>query len=104
MALRHAARIARGLTVIVVAAIQVTQDFGAVTTVRIEHNWADGGGCSFNLSHKGGADLAIVTRDNRFGRNSSFSCPILKSTKTTLDSAGDVYDDTGAPVPVQTHD
>jgi hypothetical protein len=86
------------------AAIQITQDFGAVTGVRIEHNWADGGGCTFNLSHNGGASLAVVTRDNRFGRNSFFACPILKSTKTTLDGAGDVYDDTGTPVPVQTHD
>jgi hypothetical protein len=86
------------------AAIQITQDFGAVSDVRIERNWADGGGCTFNLSHKGGASLAVVTRGNRFGRNSSFSCPILKSTKTTLDGAGDVFDDTGTPVPVQTHD
>jgi hypothetical protein len=86
------------------AAIQITQDFGAVSDVRIERNWADGGGCTFNLSHKGGASLAVVTRANRFGRNSSFSCPILKSTKTTLDGAGDVFDDNSAPVPVQTHD
>ena len=86
------------------AAIQVTQDFGVVSDVRIERNWADGGGCTFNLSHNGGVSLAVTTRGNRFGRNSSFGCPILKSTKTTLDSAGDVYDDTGAAVPVQTHD
>lgn len=86
------------------AAIQITQDFGAVSDVRVEHNWADGGGCTFNLSHKGGASLAVVTRDNRFGRGSSFGCPILKSTQTTLDSTGDVYDDNGAAVPVQTHD
>jgi hypothetical protein len=86
------------------AAIQITQDFGAVQDVRIEQNWADGGGCTFNLSHNGGASLAIVTRGNRFGRDSSFGCPILKSTKTTLDSAGDVYDDDGTKVPVQTHD
>ncbi len=86
------------------AAIQITQDFGAVQDVRIEQNWADGGGCTFNLSHNGGTSLAIVTRGNRFGRDSSFGCPILKSTKTTLDSAGDVYDDDGTKVPVQTHD
>jgi hypothetical protein len=86
------------------AAIQITQDFGAVGDVRIERNWADGGGCTFNLSHKGGASLAVVTRGNRFGRDSSFGCPILKSTKTTLDGVGDVYDDDGAAVPVQTHD
>ncbi len=86
------------------AAIQITQDFGAVADVRLEQNWADGGGCTFNLSHNGGASLAIVTRGNRFGRASSFGCPILKSTQTTLDSARDVYDDDGTKVPVQTHD
>jgi len=40
----------------------------------------------------------------RFGRNSFFDCPILKSTKTTQTSSGDVWDDDGTPVPVQTHD
>src|SRR4051812_22966728 len=86
------------------AAIQITQDFGPVQDVRAEHNWADGGGCTFNLSHKGGAALTVVTRANRFGRDSSFGCPMLKSTKTTLDSVGDVFDDDSSAAPVQTHD
>ena len=86
------------------AAIQVTQDFGPVTDLVITDNWADGGGCTFNFSHNGGASLAVTTQDNRFGRTSFYDCPILKSTQTTLDSSGDVYDDTGEPVPVQTHD
>lgn len=86
------------------AAIQVTQDFGPVTDLVIANNWADGGGCTFNFSHNGGDSLAVTTQDNRFGRNSYYDCPILKSTQTTLTSSGDVYDDTGDPVPVQTHD
>lgn len=86
------------------AAIQVTQDFGEVSDLVIAQNWADGGGCTFNFSHNGGDSLAVTTRDNRFGRGSFYDCPILKSTQTTLDSAGDVFDDTGEPVPVQTHD
>lgn len=86
------------------AAVQITQDFGAVSGVLLEANYADGGGCTFNLSHKGGTSLAVTTRNNRFGRSSFFDCPILKSTKTTLDSKGDVWDDDGKPVPVQTHD
>jgi hypothetical protein len=86
------------------SAIQVTQDFGAVSALTISDNFADGGGCTFNFSHKGGGPWTVVTRDNRFGRNSFFGCPILKSTQTTLDSSGDVYDDDGSPVPVQTHD
>lgn len=87
------------------AAIQITEDFGTVTDVHIENNWADGGGCTFNFSHKGAAALGgLFTTDNRFGRNSFFDCPMLKSTKTTLVSKGDVWDDDNTPVPIQTHD
>ena len=87
------------------AAVQVTQDFGAVGDLHLEGNWADGGGCTFNISHKGADTLAGVTSTgNRFGRNSFFDCPILKSTRTTLTSTGDVWDDSGTPVPIQTHD
>ncbi|HMF43489.1 MAG TPA: hypothetical protein VKQ32_22605, partial [Polyangia bacterium] len=87
------------------AAIQVTQDFGAVGDLHMETNWADGGGCTFNISHKGAASLTDVHAiGNRFGRNSFYGCPILKSTQTTLDSSGNVWDDDGTPVPIQTHD
>ncbi|HEY4244887.1 MAG TPA: hypothetical protein VGM88_33965 [Kofleriaceae bacterium] len=86
------------------SAIQVTQDFGPVSDLLIHDNWSDGGGCTFNFSHKGGDSLAVTTRDNRFGRNSFFDCPILESTQTTLDHMGDVWDDDGTPVPIQTHD
>ncbi len=87
------------------SAIQVTEDFGMVGDLHIEKNWADGGGCTYNFSHKGASSLTDVhTLDNRFGRDSYFNCPILISTKTTLDSMGDVWDDNGMPVPIQTHD
>ncbi|HEX7664657.1 MAG TPA: hypothetical protein VF407_09105, partial [Polyangiaceae bacterium] len=87
------------------SAIQVTEDFGTVSDVHVEKNWADGGGCTFNFSHKGAASLGnLFTTDNRFGRNSFYSCPILKSTKTTLVSSGDVYDDDGSAISIQTHD
>jgi hypothetical protein len=86
------------------AGIQVTQDFGAVGDLHIESNWADGGGCTFNFAHKGGTSLSLSATGNRFGRNSSYGCPILKSTQTTLTSSGNVYDDDGSPVPIQTHD
>ncbi len=87
------------------AAIQITQDFGMVGDVHIEHNWADGGGCTFNISHNGGNSLSdVYTTGNRFGRNSYFDCPILKSTKTTLVSTDDVWDDSDMEVPIQTHD
>jgi hypothetical protein len=87
------------------AAIQITQDFGTVTDVHIDANFADGGGCTFNFSHKGAASLdGLTTTNNRFGRNSFYDCPILKSTQTHLVSSGDVWDDDGTPVPIQTHD
>lgn len=86
------------------SAIQVTQDFGAVTDLHIDSNWADGGGCTFNFAHKVAASLTVNTSNNRFGRHSFYACPILKSTQTTLISSGDVWDDDGTPVPVQTHD
>jgi hypothetical protein len=87
------------------SAIQITEDFGAVSDVHIESNWADGGGCTFNFSHKGATALKkLFTSGNRFGRNSFFKCPILKSTKTTLVSMGDVWDDDSTEVPIQTHD
>jgi hypothetical protein len=71
----------------------------------MEKNWADGGGCTFNISHNGAASLTdVFTTGNRFGRNSFYDCPILKSTKTTLVSTGDVWDDNGMTVPIQTHD
>jgi hypothetical protein len=86
------------------AGIQVTQDFGAVTNLLLEGNWADGGGCTFNIAHKGQASLQVAVQGNRFGRNSFYNCPILKSTATTLTGTGNVWDDTGTPVPVQSHD
>jgi len=85
------------------AAIQVTQDFGLVSSLLVDANWADGGGCTYNFSHKGGSSLTVTTSNNRFGRNSYFDCPILRSLSTTLNSTNDVWDDDGTPVPVQAH-
>src|SRR5450432_181235 len=86
------------------SAIQVTQDFGVVADLVVASNWADGGGCSFNFSHKGQPSLAVTATDNRFGRNSFFNCPILHSIETTLTTSGNVWDDDGTPVPIQMHD
>ncbi|OJT24970.1 hypothetical protein BO221_11315 [Archangium sp. Cb G35] len=86
------------------AAIQVTQDFGVVSSLFIRRNWADGGRCTFNFSHKGGTSLTVSATNNRFGRNSYYNCPILKSTGTTGTFTGNVWDDTGATVGIQTHD
>jgi hypothetical protein len=87
------------------SAVQVTQDFGAVGDLHIDANWADGGGCTFNISHNGAASLTgVFITGNRFGRGSFYACPILKSTQTTLVSTANVWDDDGTAVPIQTHD
>jgi hypothetical protein len=91
------------------AAYQVTQDFGGVSEdLHIEGNWLDGGGCTLNFAHKGGPTpmTKIYVVNNRFGRGSTFNCPILVSTQTQLSqNTGNVWDDTGAPIPPpQRHD
>jgi hypothetical protein len=87
------------------SAIQVTQDFGTVSDLTIDGNWADGGGCTFNISHKGAASLTgVYVTNNRFGRNSFYGCPILRSLETTLVATNNVYDDDGSAVPIQAHD
>jgi hypothetical protein len=90
------------------AAYQVSQAGGKVATdLHIESNWLDGGGCTLNFSSAGGPPMTgIYVVDNRFGRHSSFNCPILVSTQTTLtQDSGNVWDDTGTPIPrPQRHD
>ncbi len=86
------------------AAVQVTQDFGLVNNLNITKNWMDGGGCSLNVAHKGGSSLTVTASGNKFGHSSFYGCPILLSTKTTLNGTGNVYEDTGAVVPIQRHD
>jgi hypothetical protein len=91
------------------AAYQVTQDGGKVATdLHIDGNWLDGGGCTLNFGHKGGPTpmTGIYITGNRFGRNSTFQCPILVSTQTVLSqNTGNVWDDTGQPIPQpQRHD
>lgn len=86
------------------AALQVTQTT-PVEGMLVDANWLDGGGCTMNLSHRGQSALTLTVRGNRFGGDSlHFHCAILKSTQTTLLGDGNVWDDTGEPVPVQSHD
>jgi hypothetical protein len=91
------------------AAFQVTQDGGGrATDLRIEDNWLDGGGCTLNFAHNGGPTpmTGIYVVNNRFGRNSSYDCPILLSTQTRLSqNSGNVFADNGRPIPApQRHD
>ncbi len=88
------------------SAIQVTQDYGVVSGLTIQNNWADGGGCTFNISYKGESSLTnVYAYNNRFGRNSGYSgCAILIGTKVTLTQSGNVYDDNNQPISIQQHD
>ncbi|WP_432836543.1 hypothetical protein [Dactylosporangium sp. CA-092794] len=84
------------------AAYQVRQTGGGTSTeLRVEGNWLDGGACTLNFAHQGGPPMTgIAVVNNRFGHNTTFACPILVSTQTTLtQNTGNVFDDTGAPIP-----
>jgi len=87
------------------SAIQVTQDYGAVSNLSLQGNWADGGGCTFNIAHSGGGAFTATAQNNRFGPNRGYSgCAILISTKVTLIGSGNVFDATNQPISVQQHD
>lgn len=91
------------------AAYQITQDYGvACSNIVISNNWLDGGGCTINVAHKVLGSLnGVSIVNNRFGRNQGFSgCTVLLSTKSTLSAySGNVWDDTGQPIPSpQVHD
>jgi hypothetical protein len=85
------------------AAYMVSQDLGKVVTdIHITDNWLDGGGCTLNFAHGTGPTpmTGIYITNNRFGRHSTFGCPILVSTKTVLSqNSGNVWDDNGQPIP-----
>ncbi|MDQ1649983.1 MAG: hypothetical protein QOG60_2040 [Frankiaceae bacterium] len=85
------------------SALQVTQDHGPVDDLVFAGNWADGGGCTVNITNKGLPSLAGVTvRNNRFGRSSRVAgCPVIASATTTLVAFGNVYADTGRAIRVR---
>jgi hypothetical protein len=91
------------------AAYQVTQEGGASGSLRVDANWIDGGNCSLNFAARGGGPTpltGITVTNNRFGHDTRYVCPILISTQTVLTTnSGNVFDDTGGPIPaVQQHD
>lgn len=58
------------------AAMQVTQDRGAVSTILFENNIVSGGSCSLNIAQKGKVTTAIpavTIRNNNFGAN-QYNC------------------------------
>ena len=84
------------------AAIMVTQDFSATTDLQANGNFLDGGACTVNLAHKKLTSMSGLTfRDNRFGRGSTYNCPFLKSSGTTVTTSNNVYADNGAAVAIR---
>jgi hypothetical protein len=74
--------------------------------VHVDGNWLDGGGCTLNFDARDTPLGSLYVTNNRFGRHSLFKCPILLSTKASLkENSGNVWDDTGTPIPPpQQHD
>ena len=91
------------------SAIQITQDTGTTHGVFMAGNWADGGGCTFNISGHGPGGVpeamnGISVAGNRFGRTMRFAnCAILTDLQTTITASANVYADNGQPVSVQRH-
>jgi hypothetical protein len=73
---------------------------------HVDGNWLDGGGCSLNFDDHNVPLTGLQVTNNRFGRHSFYKCPILLSTKAVLvTNSGNVFDDTGGPIPPpQRHD
>ena len=84
------------------AALQVTQDFAPVTRTVVSKNWADGGGCTFNVNHKKLTELrgGISFTDNVFGRATKYSnCGLILTTKAYPALSGNRYTDGVAIAP-----
>lgn len=84
------------------AAVQITQDFGAVGSVLIEKNYVDYGGCTLNVANKPLSSLSGVSIiDNRFGHNQGFNnCTIKKQSGVTFANyTGNLWGDNDLPIP-----
>lgn len=86
------------------SAIQVTQDWGAVTNLSIYDNIADYGNVVFNIAWKGGGNMSVNVNNNRFGHNSYYDVGILIGTKVTMTGSNNVWDADGTPTTIQQHD
>lgn len=83
------------------ACIIVNQIAGnAATGALIEKNWFQGSGAQVNLAATATGRLGAVTvRDNRF-RRPSLGFFIYRNANSLATLSNNVYDDTGAPVPI----
>ncbi|TFD69740.1 hypothetical protein E3T47_00655 [Cryobacterium ruanii] len=80
------------------AAVQITQDRGAVSNFTFSDNFADGGACTVNIAEKSYGPIRGATiTDNSFGRDSRLAnCAVIAPTTTKIDFAHNYFvpDDT----------
>jgi hypothetical protein len=81
------------------AAYQVNQTRGLpATDIRVLDNWLDSGGCTLNFTQGAGPPITgIFVVNNRFGPTTQ--CPIFLNGATLSANKGNVWDETGAPIP-----
>ena len=82
-------------------AIQLGSETGTMVSrnVLIENNYVTGGNCTINISGTINAENVQV-RNNRFGTESRYNCPVLTSVSVPMGEAN-VMDVTGYPIQVQ---
>lgn len=79
--------------------VQITQGLGSVADVRFSDNFADGGGCTFNISEtRAGPIQSVVITNNRFGRNTKVVDCAIVSPPSTVVIVSDNYFTDGAVV------
>lgn len=84
------------------AAVQITQGQGSVGNVNFSQNRLDGGGCSFNISERGGGPITgISVSDNIFGRTTRLAgCAVIAPDSSMPTMSKNTYPD-GTPVTVR---
>lgn len=82
------------------SAIQVTQDYAAVSSTSFNRNWLDGGNCTVQINNKPLPSLVSpAITDNRFGHNTRYaSCAIIASNAVSINPVNNVWDDSGTPI------
>ena len=75
--------------------IQITQGQGPVSDVIFRGNYADGGGCTFNIAEAGGGPIrGIEVTDNVFGRNTRVrDCAVIAKQSSAPLMANNFYTD-----------
>jgi hypothetical protein len=82
------------------AVMQVTQNYAATKSLSFTKNWVDGGTCSVKLSHSGRSSLGPITvSTNSFGSHTDIDdCAVLRTSKTSLTSSGNIWTSSGSAV------